>query len=147
MPYKDVYYNFPCLMKLSTPLLSSFFITAPEKSRFMIFTHKHYDPFPNIILDKQLKEPVSSITYLGLMLYPKLICVPHFQYISDNVSRYSNVLQSMAGICWRSHPSSLLLIFNAVIKSIANYGSFICALLFLPSYSDQCFTLNFSRQS
>ncbi|XP_050525071.1 uncharacterized protein LOC126896384 [Daktulosphaira vitifoliae] len=53
--------------------------------------------------------------------------MPHFKYLISSISRWSNLLRSIAGTWWGSHPSSLLLIFKALIRSKVDYGSFLYA--------------------
>ncbi|KAL4103296.1 hypothetical protein QTP88_018673 [Uroleucon formosanum] len=113
------------LKQLSISLNTAFFTIAPEKSHFMIFTRRQILAHPNIILDKQVIQPSSTVTYLGLKLDPKLRWVPHFQYLKGLISRWSNFLRATAGTHWGSHPSCLLKIFNAAIRSKADYGSFL----------------------
>lgn len=74
------------------------------------------------------KKPISKdIEYLGLKLDSKLRWVPHFQYLNGIISRWSNLLRATAGINWGSHPSCLQTIYNSVIRSKADYGSFLFA--------------------
>ena len=113
------------LKQLSTSLSTAFFTIAPEKSHFMTFTRRRIIAHPNIFLNNQLLQPSSTVTYLGLILDPKLRWVPHFQYLKGIISRWSNFLRATAGTNWGSHPSCLLKIFNAVIRSKADYGSFL----------------------
>lgn len=113
------------LKQLSISLSTAFFTIAPEKRHFMIFTRRQILAHPNMILNNQVIQPSSTVTYLGLKLDPKLRWVPHFQYLEGIVSRWSNFLRATAGTHWGSHPSCLLKIFNAVIRSKADYGSFL----------------------
>jgi len=113
------------LKQLSISLTTSFFTIAPEKSHFMIFTRRQILAYPNMILNNQVIQPSSTVTYLGLKLDPKLRWVPHFQYLKGIISRWSNFLRATAGTHWGSHPACLLKIFNAVIRSKADYGSFL----------------------
>jgi hypothetical protein len=115
------------LNSLSTLLSASFFTIAPEKSNFMVFTRRQLSVHPLITLDNKTIQPSSTVTYLGLILDPKLRWVPHFKYLKSTISRWSNFLRATTGTNWGSHPSCLQTIFNAVIRSKADYGSFLFA--------------------
>jgi hypothetical protein len=92
----------------------------------MIFTRKRISIYPHLVIDNNIIQPSSSITYLGLKLNPKLRWI-HFQYLKGILSRWSNILRATAGSSWGSHPSCLLKIFNAVIRVKSDYGSFLFA--------------------
>jgi hypothetical protein len=74
------------LKLLSSQLSSSFFKIAPEKSYF-IFTRKRISIHPHLVLDNNIIQPSSSVSYLGLKLDPKLRWIPHFQYLKGILSR------------------------------------------------------------
>jgi hypothetical protein len=61
------------LKLLSSQLSSSFFTIAPEKSYFMIFTRKRISIHIHLVLDNNIIQPTSSVSFLGLKLDPKLI--------------------------------------------------------------------------
>ena len=115
------------LKSLSTALHTAYFTISPVKSKFMIFTRRQISEPPTIILDDQIIQPSPTITYLGLKLDPKLRWIPHFRYLKGLISQWSNLLRATAGTSWGSHPSCLLTIFNSIIKSKADYGSFLFA--------------------
>jgi len=81
----------------------------------MLFTRRLVTAMPHMILDGQTIQPSFTVTYLGLKLDPKLRWVPHFQYLKGIISR------------WGLHPSCLQTIFNAVIRSKADFDSFFFA--------------------
>jgi hypothetical protein len=101
---------------LSSQLSYSFFTTAPEKSYFMIFTRKRIFIHPHLVLDNNIIQPSSPVTYLGIKLDPKLRWIPHFQYLKGIHSRWFNFLRAIAGSTWGSHPSYLLKIVDAIIR-------------------------------
>jgi hypothetical protein len=82
---------------------------------------------PHLILDSQIIQPSTSVTYLGLKLDPKLRWVPHYQYLSGIISRWSNLFRATASTNWGSHPSCLLTIYYSVIRFKADYDSFLFA--------------------
>jgi len=111
---------------LFTSLSVAYFSTAPEKSHFMIFTRRKIAGHPHIVLDNQIIVPSRSVTYLGLKLDPKLRWVSNVNHLRG-MSCWSNFLHTTIGLSWGFHPSYLLKIFNAVIRSKADYGSFLFA--------------------
>ena len=85
------------LYSLNNKLSSAFFEVAPDKSQLMIFTRKRYIDFPPVYINNKTIVPSNTITYLGLILDPKLRWVPHFNYLKCIISKWSNLLRALAG--------------------------------------------------
>jgi hypothetical protein len=49
----------------------------------------------------------------------------HSDYLVDRCERTLNLLRCLAGVWWGAHPYSLKLIYNALIRSVLDYGAFL----------------------
>lgn len=101
------------------------FEVAPEKCKSVIFTRRRYINHLNIYFDNNIIPFVPTITYLGIILDPKLRWSPHITSLTTFTSRWSNFLRSITGTWWGSHPSCLLSIYFSIIRSKLDYGCFL----------------------
>lgn len=112
-------------------LTSSFFPVAPKKCKAMIFTRWWYLLFPDIINETSISI-IHNIKYLGLTLNSLLCWASHLQYLIKFTSCWFNFLISVFNMWWGSHPSMILIIYKAVVRSKLDYRYF---LLGSASYS------------
>lgn len=110
---------------LQNLLSSSFFSVAPEKCKAMIFTRRRYLLSLDITINDFPIPIVQNIKYLGLTLDSKLRWAPHLQHLIKFTSLWANFLRSISNTWWGSHPSTLLIIYKAVIRSKLDYGCFL----------------------
>lgn len=103
------------------------FITAPEKSQFIIFSRRKFAVDPHILLDSHPIQYSQSVRYLGLLLDSKIRWVPHFRHLYCHFSYLSNFHRSPARTWWGNYSSVLLLIFHFIIKTKVDFGSFVFA--------------------
>lgn len=54
--------------------------------------------------------------------------IPHFYYILQKCEKNLNILRSFTGFRWGSFPYSQKLLYNAIIRSHFDYGSFLLNL-------------------
>lgn len=110
---------------LQNLLSSSFFSIAPEKCKAMIFTRRRYLLSLEIPINDFPIPIVQNIKYLGLTLDSKLRWAPHLQHLIKFTTLWANFLRSISNTWWGSHPSTLLIIYKAVIRSKLDYGCFL----------------------
>jgi hypothetical protein len=106
-------------------LLSSSLSIAPEKCKAMIFTTICYLLFSEITINDFLIPIVQSIKYLRLTLDSKLRWASHLLHLTKFTSLWANFLRAISNTWWESHPSALLIIYKAVIRSKLDYGGFL----------------------
>ncbi|XP_059061881.1 uncharacterized protein LOC131854757 [Achroia grisella] len=95
------------------------------KSTIVHFTRMRTPP-PISIYYKNILIPVKSQTvFLGLLLDSKLTGLPHFEQVSLKCEKSLNILRCLSGVWWGAHPYSLKLVYNAIIRSILDYGTFL----------------------
>ncbi|KAL4150005.1 hypothetical protein QTP88_003854 [Uroleucon formosanum] len=102
-----------------------FFSVAYEKYKSVIFTRRRYHNPPNVYLDNNIIPLVDNTTYLGITLDSKLRWLPHITSLISFSSRWANFLRAITGTWWGSHPSTLLLVYKAIIRSKLDYGCFL----------------------
>ncbi|KAL4154303.1 hypothetical protein QTP88_000450 [Uroleucon formosanum] len=102
-----------------------FFSVAYEKCKSVIFTRRRYHNPPNVYLDNNIIPFVDNTTYLGITLDSKLRWLPHTTSLISFSSCWANFLRAITGTRWGSHPSTLLLVYKAIIRSKLDYGCFL----------------------
>ncbi|KAL4153575.1 hypothetical protein QTP88_001408 [Uroleucon formosanum] len=102
-----------------------FFSVAYEKCKSVIFTRRRYHNPPNVYLDNNIISFVDNTTYLGITLDSKLRWLPHTTSLISFSSCWANFLRAITGTRWGSHPSTLLLVYKAIIRSKLDYGCFL----------------------
>jgi ribonuclease HI len=118
-------------IKLSLGFLNSWIsknglILAPEKSKIMIFTRKRNVLYPtNIKFENFTINFTNNIKFLGIYFDSKLSWHLQVAHIVTKSNKSYNLLKSTAGISWGSHPKTLKLLYNALIRSHLDYASFL----------------------
>lgn len=98
---------------------------SPTKSCAVVFSRKRVLPPINLNIN-DLAIPVrSSYKFLGITLDTKLDGAEHFNYLVKKSERALNTLRCLSGVWWGAHPTSLRLLYNATVRSILDYGSFL----------------------
>ena len=95
------------------------------KSTVVLFSRKRTIPEINIIYDN-IPMPVSTqCKFLGVVLDNKLTGLSHCEYIAAKCEQNINIMKCLTGVWWGAHPFSLRLIYNALVRSVIDYGSFL----------------------
>lgn len=98
---------------------------SPSKSVIMLFSRMRLPP-PVSIIYNGCEIPVTNQTkFLGVVLDSKLNGAPHCNYIYEKCERLLNMLRCLSGVWWGAHPFCMKLIYNALIRSILDYGTFL----------------------
>lgn len=95
------------------------------KSTAVLFSRLRNPPFLNIKYDGKLIPQKEEAKFLGLVLDSKLSGIPHSELVSYKCEQRLNMLRCLAGVWWGAHPFSLKLAYNALIRSVLDYGSFL----------------------
>ena len=103
---------------------NSLLISAP-KSTFTLFTpDKHqFQMHPDITLEDTQLPLERSPKILGVILDPSISFHKHCNYVSDRIDKRNNMLKALAGSSWGQDKVTLLMTYNALGKSIANYAA------------------------
>lgn len=96
-----------------------------SKSAVVLFTRKK-SPQPLTVFYNNNPLPVKKeFKYLGVIFDSKLTGGPHCEYVSAKCEKHLNILRCLRGVWWGAHPQSLKLVYNAIIRSILDYSTFI----------------------
>lgn len=95
------------------------------KSSIVLFSRSKLPPPINICY-KNIVIPVKkSVKFLGIVLDNKLTGIDHCDYIVAKCERNINLLRCVSGVWWGAHPFTLKLLYNALIRSLLDYGTFL----------------------
>lgn len=67
----------------------------------------------------------SEAKFLGVILDSKLTGVSHCDYIVAKCERNLNMIRCLTGVWWGAHSFFLRLIYNALIRSLLDYATFV----------------------
>lgn len=98
---------------------------SPTKCSFLVFSRKRLVPDVNIVIDQVVVPKFNEVMFLGKKFDSKLNGVAHVNRIAQKCEKSISVLRALSGVWWGAHPSSLRLVYNALIRSILDYGSFL----------------------
>lgn len=74
---------------------------------------------------------LSSAAVIGFQIFKPLVVskllelYTHLNYVAQKCEKAINIIRSLSGVWWGSHPYSQKLLYNALIRSHLDYGSFI----------------------
>jgi ribonuclease HI len=95
------------------------------KSSVVLFSRMHCPPPIKIFYKNQLLPVNKEAKFLGIILDSKLSGLSHLYNIAAKCEKLLNILRCLTGVWWGAHPTSLKLLYNALIRSVMDYGSFI----------------------
>lgn len=98
---------------------------SADKSSVVIFTRKRYVPDLDISIDGQPVLIKDHVKFLGVLLDSKMSGIHHLNYVCQKAEKNINVMRALSGVKWGSHPYSQKLLYNALVRSHFDYGSFI----------------------
>ena len=78
---------------------------------------------PDITLEDTQLPLERSPKILGVILDPSISFHKHCNYVSDRIDKINNMLMALAGSSWGQDKETLLMTYNALGKSIANYAA------------------------
>ena len=88
---------------------------TPDKHQFRMH--------PDITLEDTQLPLERSPKILGVILDPSISFHNHCNYVSDRINKRNNMLKALAGSSWGQDKETLLMTYNALGKSIANYAA------------------------
>lgn len=100
------------------------------------FTRKRFVPDIPIYCDGTRIPVQSKIKFLGVLLDSKMTGVHQINQTIKKCERNLNIIRSLSGVWWGSHPYTQKLVYNALIRSLFDYGSFLiepCSKSYLNS--------------
>lgn len=98
---------------------------SAAKSNVVIFSRKRIIPTIVITYDNEIIPILKEVKFLGVILDSGLTGIPHLKYVTQKCEKNINILRTLSGVWWGAHPFSQKLLYNALIRSQMDYGSFI----------------------
>lgn len=95
------------------------------KSSAIIFTKKRLLPCLRLQVNGEVIPVVKKVKFLGIWLDYKLSGMPHFEHIAQKCEKNINIIRSLSGVWWGAHPFTQKLLYNAIIRSHMDYGTFL----------------------
>jgi ribonuclease HI len=97
---------------------------STSKSSTVLFTRMRLPPSFSVFYDSSVLPANNEAKFLGIILDSKLSGVSHCYYVAAKCEKLINLLRCLAGVWWGAHPVSLKLIYNALVRSILDYGTY-----------------------
>ena len=105
---------------------NSLLISAPKSTVTLFTPDKHqFQMHPGITLEDTHLPLEPKI--LGVILDSSISFHKHCNYVSDRIDKRNNMWKALAGSSWGQDKETLLITYNALGKSIANYASPVCS--------------------
>lgn len=112
-----------CLLK--TWLETNGLHLSIDKSNIVLFTRMRKPPIVTVRYNNIPMPVKNQVKFLGLILDTHLTGLPHCDYIAAKCERNINIIRCLAGVWWGAHPFSLKLLYNTLIRSVLDYGTFL----------------------
>lgn len=96
-----------------------------SKSTAVIFSRKRVRPDVLIAVDGSQLRIVDEVVFLGRKFDSKCNGLAHTKYIVDKCEKNLNIMRALAGVWWGAHPFTLKLVYNALIRSLLDYGAYV----------------------
>ena len=103
---------------------NSLLISAPKSTVTLFIPGKHqFQMHPDITLEDTQLPLERSPKILGVILDPSISFHKHCSYVSDSIDKRNNMLKALAGSSWGQDKETLLMTYNTLGKSFANYAT------------------------
>lgn len=99
-------------------------LSAP-KSSVVVFSRRRLIPRISVGIQGHCIPVISKVKFLGVFLDSKLTGLHHLNYLVGRCEKIIPILKVLAGVWWGAHPYTMKLVYNALIRSVLDYGSFL----------------------
>ncbi|CAH2099512.1 unnamed protein product [Euphydryas editha] len=96
-----------------------------EKSSVVVFSRCRTTPNVNVIFNSQVFPVRDCVRFLGVVLDSKMSGLAHINSKVKKCEQNINIMRSLSGVWWGSHPYTQKLVYNALVRSHLDYGSFL----------------------
>lgn len=110
---------------LSDWLLRHGLSLSAAKSSVVVFSGKRIVPPVFVSVHNEVIPQDNKVKFLGVWLDNKLSGLVHFDFVSQKCEKNINILRSLSGVWWGAHPYSQKMLYNAIVRSHIDYGSFL----------------------
>lgn len=98
---------------------------SPSKSNVVLFSRKRQPPTLTVSYGSTPLPVKNEAKFLGVILDSKVNGVAHCEYVTTRCERNLNILRCLSGVWWGAHPSTMKLLYNALIRSVLDYATFL----------------------
>lgn len=98
---------------------------SSAKSSAIVFSRSLTAPPCRIVFNEEPIPIVDSVKFLGVFFDRRFVGSSHLLYIAKKCERNLNILKALSGSWWGAHPYSQKLLYNAFIRSLLDFGTFI----------------------
>ncbi|XP_013178986.1 PREDICTED: uncharacterized protein LOC106126064 [Papilio xuthus] len=113
------------LHHLNEYLLSHNLSLSITKCSAVLFSRKRNVPSVAVRVNNTPINRYDSVKFLGVTLDSKLSGRQHLEHVIKKCEKGVNILRALTGVRWGSHPATLKLLYDAVIRSHFDYGGFL----------------------
>jgi ribonuclease HI len=99
------------------------FKVNPSKTAVILFNHKNDSYMPKIDLDDVELKIQNHTKILGTTFDSRLKFKEHHEEMMRRVEERSNVIKRLSGTKYGGHPSSMLMVFRASVRSVVEYDA------------------------
>jgi hypothetical protein len=96
-----------------------------SKSTVVPFTRKRNVPDLSVCCNGVPILVSDRVKFLGVFFDSKLSGVHHINYVAQKCKKNINIIRSLSGVRWGSRPYCQKLVYNALVRSNFDYGSFL----------------------
>lgn len=101
---------------------------STSKSSTVVFTRKRSIPSVELFVNQDIIPQSNSVKFLGIILDSRMTGTFHLNSTAEKCEKNVNIIRSLSGVWWGSHPYTQKLLYNALIRSHFDYGSFLLNL-------------------
>lgn len=112
-----------CLISIGTWIEEHGLEISAHKSSVAIFSRKKNIPPVTVKYRDEFIPICNTVRFLGLTLDSHLKWTAHVDTVVDKCEKNINLLRTLSGTWWGAHPYSQKLLYNALIRSILDFGS------------------------
>jgi ribonuclease HI len=113
------------LEKVSIWMYNNSLKLSAHKSQTVMFSRKHSNPEITLKCEGIPIPQVDEVKFLGLLINRKLSWHSQISHIAKKCEIGINMLRALSNMSWGSHPTTLKLLYNALIRSHLDYASFL----------------------
>ena len=99
---------------------------SPPKSSAVIFSRRKIPPLMSIAYKDSSIPLKAQAKFLGVTLDSKLLWRGYIDQVVTRGEKSLNILRAISGVWWGSHPFTVKLLHNCLIRSHIDYAAFIC---------------------
>lgn len=99
------------------------FLSADKCESVLFSKNNRIIQTPPIRLGNDLIRSKNEVKYLGMILNRNLKWDKHIEMVLDKAQKGINIMKTFCRVWWGADPTTLLTVFNALVRSHLDYGS------------------------